>query len=260
MFVKVLYFSIDVLLNSAGELKVRARKNKEVPVKGIIAWMENHKAVERWIVRVVIVVSMVIAALALFAAVTAHAGETIVRIEDGDLVYYTRTKVIPNVPKGITDAEQARQLVEGVIPSVDSSSTEHKDILGFPFVTKVAHSAVSFEKGEWRMEKDKYTDESLDLFSMAVFLFLIVFLFSGGFFCIPRVSWGSVVLTFFILTVAFIPTLIFAGDVKNGIGSILFTGITILAGGFLGGYLRNRKEKRKASSGHVSAKGHYHHA
>lgn len=178
-----------------------------------------------------------IMALIFLPIATAHAGETIVQIEDGNLVYYekTKTKVIPNVPKGIT-AEQARQLVEEGVPAVKLSAEKGGYRFGLPITTIKTDTTVFF-RGGWTTEE--VSNESLSVSSLFILTIMLIYCFYAEYL-------GNEAI-FFIETgfsiLAVVAVLLWDTAFAQGVGEL---GILSFTCYFLGRYLHRRKEKRHA--------------
>ena len=205
-------------------------------------------------------VAVAIMALIFLPIATAHAGDTIARIEDGNLVKYQRVGIVArNVPKELTD-EQAQQLVDGVGSPVEVSSTEYKNILGVPLVAKVTHFTVSLGKEGLGVERE--TNEFLDPRNVVSLVFLAVAVFLLGVIWIFERSKGTLFSVLFVLSMVCSFNLL-VGRFMEATAFAVFTIVAMSTGGLLGLFLRRKEEKRereKASSDHVSETGHYHHA
>lgn len=182
---------IEILSNSAGELKDTQKKQREGDMLAnvllailrivvsclallfiVLALLKG--AIQKFLVsfglkKTVDVATM--ASMLLFVA-TAYAGDTITRIEGGNLVYDQKTgTVIRDVPEGLT-AEQAEQLVSGTIPKVSLSSEKSGFFFGFPLTNIKTETTVSFRSG-WIVEGEGHESFSaLYLLTNTFFLFL----------------------------------------------------------------------------------------
>lgn len=265
---------LDVLSNSAGELKDTQKKQKEggMDMLLFISWVfwalivvATVCTIAIWAIVLKETISMfleefrlkktaVVAtmALVLLSVATANAGDTIVQIEDGILVYYEKTKEIPGlIPKGIT-AEQARQLVEGTVPSVKLSAEKTRFYFGFPLTKIKTDTTVLFRNG-WVTEGESH--ESLS----AAYLVLVSIFILYGFFAtyLNELEMVFAVAVGFLIIAAVAVFLVDTETLKVvGASTVLLS-----VGGFSGLYLRRKKEKnRGASSEHASVTKHYGHA
>lgn len=252
-------YQLDVLSNSAGELKDTRKKQKEgemiqrafLTILGIMVGLLAllfvvlvliKGAIQKFLGKFSPKKTAVVAtmALVLLSVATANAGE-VVKLEGNSLVYYQTTKEIPNVPSGIT-AEQAQQLVDGVVPSVKLSADKAGFYFGLPIAETKTDTIISF-RGGWITEE--VSNESLSVFSILVIAVLMLYVFIMAY----TDSRGVILFMVIVLTL-FVSVAVFSLDaaftqVVGVLGTLSFISY------FLGRYLRRRREKRQNAESHV---------
>ena len=159
---------------------------------------------------------------------------TEVRVEGNNLVYYEKTKEIPNVPKGIT-AEQARQVVEGEIPKVSLLKEKIGTYFGFPITGIKTETTVLFRNG-WLAEEE--SRESLSVFG----LFGIVSILFYGF-------WAAyadyrALFFFLVFVILFLAVEVVLSEDRGRLAEVGALAILLFSGYAAGPHLSRRNEKR----------------
>lgn len=253
-------YQLDVLSNSAGELKDTRKKQKEgemiqrafLTILGIMVGLLAllfvvlvllKGAIQKLFVRFGPKKTAVVATMAvvLLSGVTAMAGDTIVQIKDGNLVYYEKTKEIPGlIPKGIT-AEQARQLADGAVPSVKFSTEETGFYLGLP-ITKIKTDTTVFFNGRWIPEE--VSEESLSVVYLSFLAVILVYCFYAAYFDDRSMVFALAVALLFVACIVFF-------EDRGKLPEIGALAVLSFLGGLLGRYLRIRRKKKQNAESHV---------
>lgn len=180
--------------------------------------------------------------------VTARA-EDFVRFEGRTLAYYKKVKEVPNVPPGLADPEQARQLIEGSIPflKIPSPSVDRRSILGFYIIKVETYPTVSFDKKKGWQIRESSPQESVDWTGLALVFIFFVFC---NFFCglmdgfVPR--WLTLAFPFIAITVFITGSYLETMNIISATWNIL-PALMLIVGSTIAGLLMARLRNSKKS-------------